>query len=117
MPFGNITAQTIVYEPRKPGTYTKTGLAIGAPLDEFRLSGGSPSSKAKQLSVSVTRLKQKDYTAPGSTMPVRVGALVTVNVQLPNDGSFTAAEGDSLLSDVAEFITSTTLARLASGEI
>lgn len=117
MPFGNITAQTIVYEPRKPGTYTRSGLAIGAPLDEFRLTGATPSSKAKQLSVSVTRLKQKDFTAPGSTSPVRVGALVTVNIQLPNDGSFTATEGDSLLSDIAEFITATSLARLASGEI
>lgn len=117
MPFGNITAQTIVYEPRKPGTYIKSGLAIGAPLDEFRLSGATPSSRAKLLSVSVTRLKQKDFIAPGTTTPVRVNALVSINVQLPNDGSFTSAEGDSLLSDIAEFITPTTLSRLASGEI
>lgn len=117
MPFGIITAQTLTYEPRKPGVYERAGLALGSPSNEIRLTGATKSSKASRLSVSATRLVQKDFTAPGSTTVKRVEALVTVNIQLPNDGSFTSAEGDSLLIDINEFITASTLARLAAGEI
>jgi len=115
MPFGTLTAQTITYEPRKPGTYQKTALALGAPVDEFRFTGASPNGKSKTLSMSVTRIKQKDVTVGATT--VRKPAIVTVNFQLPDDGSFTSTEGDSLLVDINEVITAALLARLASSEI
>lgn len=117
MPFGNITAQATSYEPNKPGNYRKSGLAIGAPSDEFRLSGASTNSKSKTLSISVTRLKQKDFVPAGSAVPIRNSAICTINIQMPNDGSFTATEADSLLTDINEFITAATLTRLSVGEI
>lgn len=117
MPFGNITAQTFVYEPRKPGTYQRAGLALGAPINEFRLSGASGSKTSTRLSVSVTRIMHKDFIPAGAVLPIRVEALVTVNIQMPNNGSFSAAEGDSLVADINEFITAANLARLSAGEI
>lgn len=117
MPFGNITANTVTYEPRRPGVYQKAALAVGAPADEFRLSGASTNRKSKVVSVAVTRIKQKDFMPVGATMPVREDAIVTVNIQLPNSGSFTATEADALVSDINEFLTAATFTRLAAGEI
>lgn len=115
MPFGILTAQTLTFEPRKPGVYQRAGLALGAPTDEIRFAGASPNGKSKLLSMSATRIKQKDVTV-GTTV-TRKMAIVTVNVQLPDDGSFTSTEGDSLLVDLNEVITAALLVRLAASEI
>lgn len=116
MPLGTLTAQTILFEPRKPGVYQRAGLAIGAPSDEFRITSASPSSKSKVLSMSFTRVRAKDFTPAGSTVPKRVSAIATVNIQIPNDGSFTSIEADSLVMDLNEIITAALLTRVASGE-
>lgn len=117
MPFGVITAQTLTYEPRKPGIYARTGIALGAPANEFRLSGATSGSKTKRSSVAVTRIQHKDFIAPGTTLPVREECIVTVNVQVPNTGSFSATEVDSLVADINEFLTAAVFTRLAAGEI
>lgn len=114
MPFGNITAQTLTYEPRKPGTYEKSGLALGAPSNEFRLSAANTSAK-KDRTVSVTRVLGKDVTVGDTT--VRKNAVVNVVVTAPPDTTFTATELDSLVADVNEFVTSANLIRMFAGEI
>lgn len=115
MPFGNITMQTLSYEPRKPGVYQKSGLALAAPTNELRLSGANPSTKNKPITVAATRVLQKDIVVGSST--VRTSATATINITFPNDSSFTATELDSLVADLNEFLTAATLQRLASGEI
>jgi hypothetical protein len=113
---GTITAQSVTYDPRKPGIYVRTGLGLGAPADEFRLSAASTNTKAKRASIAVTRIKHKDFTPATATFPVREEALVTVNIQMPLSGSFTASEIDSLAIDISEFLTADRIVRLASGE-
>lgn len=115
MPFGTISSQSISYEPRKPGTYQKSGLALGAPTDEFRLTGANPSTGRKDLTCAVTRVLQKDVTVGSDT--VRKNCVVTCNITVPNDGSFTGTEIDSLVTDINTFVTSANLQRQLSGEI
>lgn len=114
MPFGNIVAQTITYEPRKPGIYQAAGTAIGAPTNEFRLSAATP-SKGKPLNMAITRVKGKDVVSGNTT--VRENAAVTINFTAPNTGSFTAAELNSLMLDAVAHATAANLARQASGEV
>lgn len=114
MPFGPIIMQTLTYEPRRPGIYQRP-IALGAPTNELRLSGANPTTKNKPLTVGATRVIQKDITV-GTTV-TRVSAVATLNITFPNDSSFTATELDALITDINEFITAASLARLASGEI
>jgi hypothetical protein len=114
MPFGTITAQTLTYEPRKPGVYERAGLALGSPSNEFRMSGANASAKQNKT-VAVTRVLAKDVVVGGST--VRKNAVAVLNITFPNDTTFTAAELDSLVADISEFLTTATLARLSAGEV
>lgn len=111
----SLTVGSVVYEARRPGTFVRSDIAIGAPADEFRLTPAAPSSKTKILSVAVTRIKQKDVVTAGTTLPVRKQALAAINIQLPNDGSYTAAEARSLVTDITAALTEALLTRLASG--
>lgn len=113
MPFGTITAQTITYEPRKPGIYQKTGLALGAPANEYRISGASPKG-LKDLVFSVTRVLDKDVTINGTI--VRKRALHTQTTTVPSDSTFTSAELASLCVDGQVFGTAANIVRMASGE-
>lgn len=117
MPFGVLTAQTLTYEPRKPGVYSLSTVALGAPSNEFRFSGANRNKVSKLLSVAVTRIRQKDVVPVGGTIPIRREAIATVNIQLPSDGSFTAVEASSLLLDIQTVLTAAILTRLASSEI
>lgn len=117
MPFGTITSQTISYEPRRPGIYQRAGLPIGSPADEFRFSGASSSAKSKKLSVSLTRLREKDFVAPGTVLPSRETILGTLNLQFPTSGAFTSAEVISLIADFSTALTAAVLNRMAAGEI
>lgn len=114
MPFGNITAQTLVYEPRKPGVYERAGLPLGSPANEFRLSGANSTAK-KDKTVVITRVLGKDVTINGQV--VRKNAVAVLNITFPNDTTFTAAELDSLAADISEFLTSAVLVRLSAGEV
>jgi hypothetical protein len=114
MPFGTITAQTLTYEPRRPGVYERAGLAIGSPSDEFRLSSANSSQK-KDKSVAVTRVLGKDVTVNSTT--IRKNAVASLTITSAPDTTFTAAELDSLVADINEFVTTATLTRLFSGEI
>jgi hypothetical protein len=114
MPFGNITAQTIVYEPRTPGVYSRTGVTYDQPQNEFRIRGARPPKAGQPISCSVTRVLQKDITV-GSAIERRQ-ASVNVTILTPPAGGFTAAEIDSLTADISEFLTAATFSRLAQGE-
>jgi hypothetical protein len=110
MPFGNITAQTITYEPRSPGIYTRSSVTFGQPDNSFVVRGAP---KGDPLRASVSRVLQKDVTIGGQT--VRKTATVTLSIVTPSS-DFTATELDSLASDISEFITSATASRLLQGE-
>lgn len=112
MPFGNIVAQTVTYEPRTPGLYTKAGLTFDMPQNEFRIRGAMRGKDS--VSASVTRVLQKDITVGSGVL--RRNAVVTLNIQMPNLGGFTAAEIDSLVADISEFITGNVVSRLLQGE-
>lgn len=112
MPFGNITAQTKVYEPRSPGIYSLAGLSFEQPGDEFRLKGAT---RGDIRTCSVTRVIQKDVTL-GAELK-RLGLVVSLQIQIPSVPSFTSAMADSAATDISEFITSGNVSRLLQGEI
>lgn len=112
MPFGSITAQTKVYEPRSPGIYSLAGLSFEQPGDEFRLKGAT---KGEIRSCSVTRVVQKDVTL-GSELK-RLGMTVSLQIQIPSNSSFTSAMADSAVADISEFITALSVSRLLQGEV
>lgn len=113
MPFGNITAQTIVYEPRNPGIYSKTGVTYEQPLNEFRVRGAAQTTAKVRVS-NVSRVMQKDVTV-GSTTERRQ-MTISLNITTPAPGGFTPAELDSAVADISEFITAATVSRLMQGE-
>lgn len=112
MPFGTITANTKSYEPRMPGVYVLSTVVFGQPTNEFRIKGASL-SKDGLLRASVIRVLEKDVVVSGTTVRKQcsfAGSFVTPV------SDFTAAELDSLASDLDVFITSATLSRLMQGE-
>jgi len=111
MPFGTITAQTQTYDPRSPGIYTRTSVGLGQPDNSFVIRPAS--SKADPLRASVSRVIQKDVVVGGST--VRKTATVTVSCVVPS-ADFTSTEVDSLVADISEFITATSITRILQGE-
>ncbi len=110
MPFGTITSQTVNFAPRADGRYTKSTLSFGDPDDSFVVRGAS---KSDPLRPSVSRVLQKDVTVGG--VVVRKTATVTVSIVTPSSG-FTAAEIDSLATDLSNFLTVDTVTRLTMGE-
>lgn len=112
MPFGTITAQTLTYEPRSTGKYTRSSVAFGQPDNSF-IVRGTNALTADPLRASVSRVLQKDVTIGGSV--TRKTATVTLSFVAPSS-DFTAAELDSLAADLSEFITSSTVSRLFMGE-
>lgn len=109
--FGNITAQTLVYEPRREGTYVRSSVTFGQPDNSFVIRGAAP--KAEPLRCSVSRVLQKDVTVGGAT--VRKSATVTLSFVSPSS-DFTPTELDSLVADLNEFITPVNVSRLLMGE-
>jgi len=113
MPFGNITAQGVVYESRSPGRYTRSTVAFGQPDNSFVIRGAVAQSEAGILRASVSRILQKDVTVSGAIL--RRTATFTGSLVVPAM-DYTALELDSLASDVAEFYTANTITRMLMGE-
>lgn len=111
MPYGSITAQTLTYDPRDDGHYVRSTSTFGSPDNSFIVRGSIP--KAEPLRASVSRVLQKDVVVGGNT--VRKSATVTLSIVTPSS-DYTATEIDSLVSDISEFITPTTVSRLLMGE-
>lgn len=112
MPFGSITVNTKTFDPRTPGTYSRSTVVFGQPSDEFRIRGAS-SGKDGILRASITRLLEKDVVLPSGT--VRRQAVVTLSITTPST-DYTGTELDGLASDISEFATATTISRLLQGE-
>lgn len=112
MPYGNITAQNLVYEPRSAGKYTRSSVTFGQPDNSFIVRGANALS-TDPLRTSVSRVLQKDVTVNG--VVVRKTATVTLSMVSP-PADFTAAEIDSLVADLSDFISTTTVTRLFMGE-
>lgn len=112
MPFSPITAQTKQYLQSGDGRYMLSSVTFGAPLDYFRVSGGSISAKTNAVNASVSRVLEKDVIVAGST--VRKSCTVQLLIQASRD--FTSANVDSLVADINEFLTTATLDRILNGE-
>lgn len=112
MPFGNIIAQTIVYEPRNPGVYSRAGVTYEQPLNEFRIRGAKPSGTSRTANIS--RVVQKDITVGSGTE--RRQMTVSLNITTPAAGGFTPAELDSAVADLSEFVTASTISRVMQDE-
>lgn len=111
MPFGDIVVNTKTFQPRDPGIYSLSTLAFGNPRNELRVRGGTK-GKDSSYRASVTRLMEKEVTVNGViTVPQ---AIVTVNITVPT--AFTAAELDTMTSDIDVFLTSAILTRILAGE-
>lgn len=117
MPLGTLVSGAQSFEPRKVGVYEIAGLALGAPRNEIRITAGRPNSKTKKTSLAVTRVRQKDFTPPGSTAVVREEANLSASFQVPNTGSFTQTEAVAMLNDINAVLTALIFARVASGEV
>lgn len=111
MPFGQITAQTLTYDPRDDGHYVRSTVAFGQPDNSFVVRGAN--TRVEPLRASVSRVLQKDIIVGGNT--IRKTATVTFAIVCPS-ADFTASELDSLATDISEFITSNTATRLLMGE-
>lgn len=111
MPFGTITAQTLTYEPRQPGVYTRASLTFGQPDNSFIVRGRGGNAEPARCSIS--RVLQKDIVVGGNT--VRKSATVTLSIVTPT-ADFTPAEIDSMVADLSEFISATTVSRMLMGE-
>lgn len=112
MPFGTITAATKSYEPRTPGTYILSTVVAGQPTNEFRLRGASI-TKDGLLRCSLTRVLEKDVLVGGSS--VRKQGIISLSVTIPA-ADYTATDVDSLIADISEFATATTISRMLQGE-
>lgn len=112
MPFGTISSQSVDYNPRQPGHYSRSTVAFGDPADEFIVRGASVSSDGVHRA-SVARVLQKDVTSGSDS--TRKQATVNIGITVPSDG-FTAAELDSLANDISTFFTVDTITRLLQGE-
>lgn len=111
MPFGQITAQTLTYDPRDDGHYVRSSVSFGNPDNSFVIRAAQP--KADPLRASISRVLQKDVTVSGVT--TRKTATVTLSIVAPS-ADFTATELDSMTSDISEFLTSATISRILMGE-
>lgn len=111
MPFGDITANTKVFQPRDPGVYSLSTLTFGNPKNEFRIRGASK-GKDGSYRGTITRLVEKDVTINGTV--VTKSLVVTLSITSSTD--FTAAEIDTAVSDIDVFSTTTNLTRLLAGE-
>lgn len=113
MPFGNIIAQGVTYEPRSVGKYTRSTVAFGQPDDSFIIRGANALSGADVLRSSASRILQKDITEAG--LIVRRTMTFTGSIVVPVVG-FTAEDIDRLATDIAEFFTVNTITRMLMGD-
>lgn len=112
MPYGTISSQTVDYAPRSPGTYTKSTLAFGQPDNSFVVRAANP--KSEPLRAAVSRVLQKDIVVGANTS--RKTATVTLSIVIPS-ADFTAAEVDSMATDISNFLTTDTVTRMFMGEV
>jgi len=55
------------------------------------------------LSAGFVRVIEKDVTVGNDT--VRKSGTISINIVIPDDGSFTASDVDSMLADISEIAT------------
>jgi hypothetical protein len=108
---GSIAGQT--FAERSRGIYAKSDLTFADPANEFRITGASLKKDGSRAG-AVTRILQKDVTYEVGTK--REQCVVTLNVSVPNTGSVSATEVDSLIADISEFLSADTVSRLLQGE-
>lgn len=110
MSFGTITTASKTFAERQRGVYVATDVTFGTPENELRLR---PNTNKKSPSVGLTRYKQVDYVS--GTTTTRIGASVNLTITMPPAG-FTAADIDTMVAELSEFVTAANLSRLFQGE-
>lgn len=113
MPYSTLTAQTLTYSERNPGDYMLGTLTFSDPADYIRIRPGAV-RKDGVHTMGFTRVLEKDVTVGDDV--VRKSASIVINILQPGDGSFTAAELDSMLADLNEVATATRLNEVAQGK-
>lgn len=114
MSFQTITAQTLLYKERSLGRYVRDGVGFADPVNEFRLRPALAIRKDGTLDITITRLLEKEE---GVGQDVKVfQAVATLQVSVPKASSFTPTELDSLVADISEFVSSSTIDRMLQGE-
>jgi hypothetical protein len=113
MPYSTLTAQTLTYAERQPGDYALSTLTFANPANYIRIRPGAV-RKDGIHTLGFTRVLEKDVTVGDDV--VRKSASIIVNILQPGDGSFTAAELDSLMADLNEVITVARLDEVAQGK-
>lgn len=116
MPLGILNTGTVTFQPRKPGVYETPTSGIGKPKNELRVTAGRLNVKTKKATMAVTRVFQKDFTAPGSTTVVRDEAVVSVSWSIPTTGSISETDAFNLMQEIALVITPEILKRVYAGE-
>lgn len=112
MPFGPFTLTgNRTFSERRPGSYTLDGLTFADPQSSITVNPGTRSKDRKSVNATITRRTEK-VKADGTS----VSASVSTTISVPPDGSFTAAEVDTLLSDINEFSTPQSVSRILQGE-
>jgi hypothetical protein len=113
MPFGSIVVNSKTFTPQGEGRYGLSTLSFGDPANYLSVKGGQLTKDKSAYSAAVSRTLQKDVTIGSNTS--RLSASVQLVISVPKQG-FTSTEIDVLASDLSEFLTSSVLDRILSGE-
>lgn len=113
MPYGNLTVGAKEYGERMPGVYALSTLTFADPVDEIRLRQGSV-RKDGQRTVGATRVHEKEVQATNGL--VRKAAAVSVSITIPNDGTFTSTEIDTMLEDLSIVLTPQRISEMLQGK-
>lgn len=111
MSFGTFTVNTKTFEPTRPGTYSLDSSNFDDPANEIRIRAGANSKQA--LTAGVTRVVSKDVTAGDDV--VRKNTVIPIQLQLPKDGGFTAAEVRDMIVDLHDFLTEDRISDILQG--
>lgn len=112
MPFSPITAQNMQYIQSGEGRYMLSSVTFGAPLNFFRVSGGTFNPKTGAVNAAISRVFEKNVTVAGATS--RKACTIQLLLQATRD--FSSADIDYVIADMNEFITPAVLDRILNGE-
>lgn len=113
MAFNTITISAKIFNSIGTGLYNLSTVAFGQPWDSIKIVGGKVVGKAKPVTTfSVTRSLEKDITE--GDVVQRRKASITHQITVPQ--GFTMSEVKGLNDDLAAFLTSENLTRIAMGE-
>lgn len=110
MAFSAFTSNAITFEPRSNGTYVDSSVALNGPTREVRISPVKL-DKSGYRSMTITYILEKTNGTTGVREPL------TINIPIRWLGSqFTESDIDLGVSVLSDFLTTSTIKRMAQGE-